>query len=117
MDTGADWLYPALKFNYRGYNPHGPAKHTGKWFDPVTGYFYPFDDHGHGTHVLGIAVGHGGIRVAPGARWIAVKVLDGNGYGYDSWIHAGFQWLLAPEGDPSLAPDVVNCSWGGTGMP
>ena len=112
MDTGADWLHPALKFNYRGYNPHGPAKHSGNWFDPVTGSSYPFDDHGHGTHVLGIAVGRDGIGVAPGARWIAVKVLDGNGYGYDSWIHAGFQWLLAPEDDPSLAPDVVNCSWG-----
>ncbi len=112
MDTGADWLHPALKFNYRGYNPHGPAVHTGNWFDPVTRSSYPFDDHGHGTHVLGIAVGQEGIGVAPGAKWIAVKVLDGNGYGYDSWIHAGFQWLLAPEGDPALAPDVVNCSWG-----
>ncbi|MDW8102483.1 MAG: S8 family serine peptidase [Anaerolineae bacterium] len=112
MDTGADWLHPALRFNYRGYNPHGPAIHFGNWFDPVTGSVYPFDDHGHGTHVLGIAVGWGGIGVAPGARWIAVKVLDGNGFGYDSWIHAGFQWLLAPGGNPALAPDVVNCSWG-----
>ncbi len=112
MDTGADWLHPALKFNYRGYNPHGPSVHTGNWFDPVTGSLYPFDDHGHGTHTLGTAVGLGGIGVAPGARWIAVKVLNGDGYGYDSWIHAGFQWLLAPGGDPSLAPDVVNCSWG-----
>ena len=112
MDTRVDWLHPALKFNYRGYNPHGPSGHTGNWFDPVTGSLYPFDDHGHGTHTLGTAVGLEGIGVAPGARWIAVKVLNGDGYGYDSWIHAGFQWLLAPGGDPSLAPDVVNCSWG-----
>ena len=112
MDTGVDWLHPALKSNYRGYNPHGPSVHTGNWFDPVTGSLYPFDDHGHGTHTLGTAVGLEGIGVAPGARWIAVKVLNGDGYGYDSWIHAGFQWLLAPGGDPSLAPDVVNCSWG-----
>jgi uncharacterized repeat protein (TIGR01451 family) len=112
MDTGVDWLHPALQTNYRGYNPHGPARHRGNWYDPVTGSLYPIDDHGHGTHTLGTAVGHDGIGVAPGARWIGVKVLDRYGYGYDSWIHAGFQWLLAPDGDPSLAPDVVNCSWG-----
>jgi bacillopeptidase F len=112
MDTGVDWLHPALQANYRGYNPHGPANHRGNWYDPVTGSLYPIDDHGHGTHTLGTAVGRDGIGVAPGARWIGVKVLDRYGYGYDSWIHAGFQWLLAPDGDPSLAPDVVNCSWG-----
>ena len=112
MDTGVDWLHPALQTNYRGYNPHGPARHRGNWYDPVTGSLYPIDDHGHGTHTLGTAVGQDGIGVAPGARWIGVKVLDRYGYGYDSWIHAGFQWLLAPDGDPALAPDVVNCSWG-----
>jgi len=111
MDTGVDWLHPALQASYRGYNPHGAHNHTGNWFDTVNGTLYPTDDHGHGTHTLGTAVGRGGIGVAPGARWIGVKVLDRNGYGYDSWIHAGFQWLLAPAGDPALAPDVVNCSW------
>lgn len=112
MDTGVDWLHPALQANYRGYNPHGPAQRQGNWYDLVTGSQYPVDDHGHGTHTLGIAVGQDGIGVAPGARWIGVKVLDRYGYGYDSWIHAGFQWLLAPDSDPALAPDVVNCSWG-----
>lgn len=112
MDTGVDWLHPALQRNYRGYNPRGPSLHTYSWFDAVNRSHYPFDDHGHGTHTLGTAVGQDGIGVAPGAKWIAVKVLDRYGYGYDSWIHAGFQWLLAPGGDPSKAPDVVNCSWG-----
>jgi uncharacterized repeat protein (TIGR01451 family) len=112
MDTGVDWLHPALQANYRGYNPHGPSTHVGNWFDAVNGSLYPVDDHGHGTHTMGTAVGQGGIGVAPGARWIAVKVLNSAGYGYDSWIHAGFQWLLAPGGDPARAPDVVNNSWG-----
>lgn len=112
MDTGVDWLHPALQPNYRGFNPRGPSNHAGNWFDAVGGTLYPIDDHGHGTHTMGTAVGREGIGVAPGAQWIAVKVLNGQGYGYDSWIHAGFQWLLAPAGDPSLAPDVVNCSWG-----
>ncbi|HHN93650.1 MAG TPA: hypothetical protein ENK17_02690, partial [Anaerolineae bacterium] len=112
MDTGVDWLHPALQANYRGYNPHGRYNHVGNWFDAVNGSNYPIDDHGHGTHTMGTAVGQGGIGVAPGAQWIGAKVINSSGYGYDSWIHAGFQWLLAPGGDPTKAPDVVNCSWG-----
>jgi len=113
MDTGADWLHPALQANYRGYNPHGPANHTCSWHDATDGgALYPVDGHGHGSHTLGTIIGQDGIGVAPGARWIAVKVLNSQGYGYDSWIHEGFQWLLAPGDDPAQAPDVVNSSWG-----
>jgi uncharacterized repeat protein (TIGR01451 family) len=113
MDTGADWLHPALQANYRGYNPHGPANHTYSWYDATDGgALYPVDGHGHGSHTLGTVVGRGGVGIAPGASWIGVRVLDSQGYGYDSWIHAGFQWILAPGGDASRAPDVVNCSWG-----
>ncbi|MBN1953900.1 MAG: S8 family serine peptidase [Anaerolineae bacterium] len=111
MDTGVDWLHPALQANYRGFSPHGPPNHIGNWYDAINGSLYPIDDHGHGTHTMGSAVGREGIGVAPGARWIGVKVFNGAGYAYDSWIHAGFQWLLAPGGDPERAPDVVNCSW------
>ncbi|OQY35098.1 MAG: hypothetical protein B6I38_01795, partial [Anaerolineaceae bacterium 4572_5.1] len=35
--------------------------------------------------------------------------------GYQSAVlplHDAFQWILTPEGDPALAPDVVNNSWG-----
>lgn len=118
MDTGADMLHPALSSNYRGNLGHGLFDHTSSWFDAVNAGLYPYDDYGHGTHVAGTAVGQtagaGAIGVAPGAQWIGVKVLSGEGYGYDSWIHAGFQWLLAPGGNPALAPDVVNNSWSST---
>ncbi len=112
MDTGVDWHHPELHDRYFGLHG-GLADHTHAWFDAVNGGTYPYDDHGHGTHTLGTAVGET-VGVAPGARWMAVKVLSGDGYGYDSWILAGFQWLLAPGGEPALAPDVVNCSWGST---
>ncbi len=115
MDTGVDMLHPALSSNYRGNLGRGLFDHTSSWFDAVNAGVYPYDDYGHGTHVAGTAVGQttstGAIGVAPGAQWIGVKVLSGEGYGYDSWIHAGFQWLLAPGGDPAMAPDVVNNSW------
>jgi uncharacterized repeat protein (TIGR01451 family) len=115
MDTGVDWIHPALKWNYRGFNPHGPSNHTHSWHDATDlGALYPVDGHGHGTHTMGTAVGRGGIGVAPGALWIGVRVFSSQGYGYDSWVHAGFEWLLAPGGDPAKAPDVVNCSWSNT---
>ncbi|MGC9358274.1 MAG: S8 family serine peptidase, partial [Anaerolineae bacterium] len=114
MDTGVDWQHPALADNYRGNLGRGLINHHGAWFDAVNNGIYPYDDHGHGTHTLGTAAGHKNIGVAPGARWIGVKVLTSSGAGFDSDIHAGFQWLLAPGGDPQLAPDVVVCSWGST---
>jgi uncharacterized repeat protein (TIGR01451 family) len=119
MDTGVDWQHPALQSQYRGYKPGGLSIHEGNWYCTTNeGYLYPVDGHGHGTHVAGTAVGSRDgagrpIGVAPGARWIAVKALNDAGYGYDSWIHAAFEWLMAPAGDPALAPDVVNGSWGG----
>lgn len=114
MDTGVDYHHPALSANYRGNLGHGLVDHESSWFDPLNGGVYPYDDYGHGTHTLGTAVGGEGLGVAPGARWIAAKILSNRGYGFDSDIHAGFQWFLAPGGDPALAPDVVVCSWGST---
>jgi uncharacterized repeat protein (TIGR01451 family) len=113
MDSGVDWQHPALMTQYRGYNPKGLPDHVGNWYCATDeGYLYPGDGHGHGTHTMGTILGDEGIGVAPGSQWIAVKAFDNLGVSYDSWIHAGFQWLLAPAGDPALAPDVVNCSWG-----
>ena len=110
MDTGADWSHPALQGNYRG-NQGGPVNHEGHWFDAVAGSPEPIDPNGHGTHVAGTAVGQGGIGVAPGANWIAVRMLDVAGVGYVSQIYQAFQWLMAPANDPALAPDIVNASW------
>jgi bacillopeptidase F len=53
------------------------------------------------------------IGVAPEARWIAAKIFNDSGTASESAIHAAFQWLLDPDGNPSTddAPDVVNNSW------
>ncbi len=119
VDTGVDCTHPALQGQYRG----AAGDHEYNWFDPTATYpDAPDDGHGHGTHTMGTIVGDDGsanqIGVAPGARWIAVKIFDDSGVTDDVKIHQGFQWILAPTDldgenpDPSQAPDVVNNSWG-----
>jgi len=118
LDSGVDWTHEALHNQYRGVDPvTGQVDHTYSWFDAVGGQAAPYDDHGHGTHTTGTMVGRdpagvNEIGVAPGAKWIHAKILDSTGHGSLEGIIAAGEWLLAPGGDPSMAPDVVNNSWG-----
>jgi outer membrane protein assembly factor BamB/subtilisin family serine protease len=124
LDTGVDWTHPALKANFRGYDPAHPETPitAGNWLDLVSGQTTPYDDIGHGTHTTGTAVGYDlaqdkAVGVAPGAKWIAVKAFDAEGASYSLLLTAG-QWLLAPtDGNgvahPAWAPDIINNSWGG----
>lgn len=115
IDSGVDWNHAALQSRYRGFAGGPVADHLHNWYDATDeGAIYPSDPYGHGTHTMGIMVGQGGVGVAPGARWMAVKGLDSNGIGKYSWLHSAFQFVLAPGGDPSYAPDILNNSWGST---
>jgi subtilisin family serine protease len=114
VDTGVDWTHPALRTQYRGYGNGVAVDHLHNWFDPTDeGAQYPEDSYSHGTHTVGTMVGPNGIGVAPGAKWMACKSLAASG-GLDSWALACWQWMMAPNGDPSYAPDVINNSWGAT---
>ncbi len=113
IDSGVDWQHPALQMSYRGWRGALPADHLHNWFDATgIGAAYPTDLNGHGTHTMGTIVGSGGIGVAPGAKWMAARALDAQGFGYSSWLHAAFQFMLAPGGNPAYAPDIVSNSWG-----
>ena len=114
IDSGVALEHPALKDKYRG-------KHTYQVYsfrDFVGGVLTPYDDLGHGTHVMGIIMGDGGsmhkIGIAPGAEWIAAKAIDGQGYGLSRGLLMAMEWIFAPDGVPRLAPDIVSNSWGGT---
>jgi len=60
----------------------------------------PYDDYGHGTHVAGILAGSGydsnGARrgIAPAAHLVALKVLDGEGFGYISNVIAALDYAV-----------------------
>ncbi|HWN22577.1 MAG TPA: carboxypeptidase regulatory-like domain-containing protein, partial [Gaiellaceae bacterium] len=114
MDSGVDGGHPALASRWRGR----AGDTTSSWY-AATGenYAVPGDGHGHGTHVTGTIVGGAPgdiVGVAPDSEWIAVKIFRDSGSTTSSIIHDGFQWMLAPGGDPTKAPDVVNNSWGST---
>ena len=110
LDTGVDFDHPDLKSKWRG------GKNS--WFDPYGEHETPFDANGHGTQTMGIMIGgHAGgtaIGVAPGAKWIAVKIYNDSGQTSLGHCHLGFQWLLDPDGNPETddSPDTVNFSWG-----
>ena len=93
----------------------------------------PCDDHNHGTHTMGTMTGNdlppsdpdwpagapNAIGVAPGAKWIGCRNMD-NGDGVPSTYIECFEWFVAPypiggdplaDGEPALAPDVINNSW------
>src|SRR5690625_206051 len=107
--------------NWRGYDPNNPEHPdpVGNWFDAVEGRSLPYDmaENPHGTHVLGTILGKDPngeniIGVAPGAQWIAAKAFTLQG-GQNSWLLAAGEFMIAPNGNPDLAPDIINNSWGG----
>jgi hypothetical protein len=60
---------------------------------------FPYDDHGHGSHCGGTTAGTGApdylhIGMAPQARLVGVKVLDGGGSGSFAGVMGGMQWTI-----------------------
>jgi subtilisin family serine protease len=115
-DSGADVDHPELKETYRG----SATGDDYNWLDPWNGKPSPYDDGGHGTHTLGTIVGQNGIGIAPGATWFACANLNRNLANPALYLDC-MQFMLAPfpqdgdplrDGDPTLAADVLNNSWG-----
>jgi serine protease AprX len=129
QDTGVMWDHPALRNQYRGWDG-ATASHDYNWHDSVhsqggaCGFDSktPCDDHNHGTHTLGSALGTEGavnqIGVAPGAKFIACRNMD-RGRGTPATYLECFEYFLAPypvggapaQGDPSKAPHITTNSW------
>ncbi len=119
FDTGVDGSTAYLHDNWKGLDGDSAAA----WFDPAKQFTYPHSipncgystcNTKHGTHVMGIMVGHSStdtIGVAPGAKWISAAVIDIAG----TSIIDAFEWAADPDGDPNTIsdmPDVINNSWG-----
>ena len=93
---------------------------------------HPYDDYGHGTHVATLIAGEGRESeveieefdngkshrsklalyrgLAPKARIISLKVLDGNGAGYTSSVLRALEFAI--ENREKLKIDIINLSLG-----
>jgi subtilisin family serine protease len=106
MDTGVQLLHPDLG-----------NKIVSGGRDFVNNDFDAEDDHGHGTHVAGVAAAgtnnsEGIAGVAWDCRILPVKVLEPVGdtaEGDYLWIIAGIEWAA------NNGADVINMSFGGPG--
>lgn len=104
-DTGVDPDHPALS-----------DKFSGHWFDAVNGETTPYDDNGHGTHTLGSLLGGDGLGpypddlgVAPGAKWVGVKVMNADGVGTYQQCLKGLEYIAALKTTVDIK--VVCGSW------
>jgi subtilisin family serine protease len=118
VDTGVYYNHPHLAANIKtSEDLHGDFANNSD--DDGNGYIddyigwdfynhdpYPLDDHGHGTHVAGLAAGTlGGI--APKAKILPIKVLSASGSGDLGTIAAGILYAI------ENGADVINLSLGG----
>lgn len=101
IDSGIDLTHPDLNVD--------TARSRSFLGDRTT----PQDQNGHGTHVAGTIAARdntiGVIGVSPGARVVAVRVLDRRGSGSTSGVIAGVDYVAA-NGQNG---DVANMSLGG----
>lgn len=120
VDTGIDYDHPDLA---QAVWTDASATHG---YDFINGDTDPKDDHGHGTHVAGIAAArtNNGLGIAgiAQASIMAIKVLDADGYGPESVVATGVQWAVDQGariismslGDPQRSKTLeraVNYAW------
>lgn len=119
FDTGIEGDHPAYADRWKGLDGDWAAA----WLDATGGSTFPqipVGGTGHGSHVLGIALGHDDTAgettgVALDARWISAAVIDLPA----APILDAFEWAADPDGDPNTiddVPDVINHSWGVEGI-
>lgn len=119
LDTGIAWDHETFFY----YDENGTRISDTKVIANVS--FVPWEEtgydlHGHGTHCAGIAAGTGGPSgkyrgVAPKANLVSVKIGCSEGYGYDSWIIGGIEWVIKNKDIYNIK--IISFSFGGLGFP
>ncbi len=126
IDTGVDLNHPDLASKiWTNPGETGGGKEANSVDDDGDGYVddwrgwdfvntdnNPQDDHGHGTHVSGIAAavtdnGLGIAGMAWGARIMPLKILDSSGNGSDSDVATAMIWAT------DHGANIINLSLGG----
>lgn len=106
LDTGVNYNHVDIA----GSMWDGGAEFPHHGYDVINHDNDPMDDYMHGTHCAGIVAGQGnaGIQtgIAPGAKIMAIKIMDETGYGGDAQIIEGIEFALAH------GADILSCSFG-----
>ena len=115
VDSGVDYNHVDIA----GSMWDGGANYPHHGYDICHDDDDPMDDYCHGTHVAGIVAGQGNAGtqtgIAPGAKIMAVKVLDDTGYGSDADLISGVHFAMnhgadiinLSLGDPDIGPSTV----------
>ena len=115
VDSGVDYTHVDIA----GSMWDGGSNYPHHGFDVCHNDNDPMDDYCHGTHVAGIIAGQGNAGtqtgIAPGAKIMAVKVLDDTGYGSDADLISGVHFAMdhgadiinLSLGDPEMGPSAV----------
>lgn len=115
VDSGVDYNH----IDIAGSMWDGGANYPHHGYDICHDDDDPMDDYCHGTHVAGIVAGQGNAGtqtgIAPGAKIMAVKVLDDTGYGTDSDLISGVHFAMyhgadiinLSLGDPEIGPSTI----------
>lgn len=103
-----------------GTSPHNdlimPNERIIGFKDFVNNRDYPYDDHGHGTHIAGIIAGSGYSSngkytgIAPKSNILSIKALDENGSGNTSDIIKALSWAI--ETKDKYNTKIINLSLG-----
>jgi len=119
IDTGIYYRHDDFKHGDQTQiwnNPFGSKLKGKHGFDFVNADTNPEDDNGHGTHcagIIGAATNGTGVQgVNQKVSLMALKVLDAEGYGWDSDIIAAFNYIYKAM-DLGANVVAVNCSFGG----
>ena len=115
VDSGVDYTHVDIA----GSMWDGGSDYPHHGFDICNNDNDPMDDYCHGTHVAGIIAGQGNAGtqtgIAPGAKIMAIKVLDDTGYGSDADLISAIQFAMnhgadiinLSLGDPEMGPSAI----------
>jgi subtilisin family serine protease len=110
IDTGINYNHADLGGCFGDNNASSECKVIGGE-DLYNGDLDPMDDHGHGTHVAGIAAADGVLTgVAPGANLIAMKVFGSDQSTTASKIIAGIDWCVSNSSKYNISVITMSLS-------
>lgn len=105
IDTGVDFTHDVFGGEFGVVVVGGKRFIGSEVVDCAVNNSACLDDHGHGTHVAGIVK-----AMAPGVSVVAVKVLDGSGWGLSSDVAKGIDYCISVADEFNIS--VISMSLG-----